>query len=103
MGQLSEPIKLSIFTLLQHLEYGKELKISKLFISFKKNSLFLFPINIRDFKPESVLFCQNQGKNGGKQTKSNFSRKQTKSNFFDKTDKVDTKVQNTFLNSIATE
>ena len=78
MGKLSEPIKSSIFTLLQHLGYEKASTTLKLFIK-KKQLICLFPINIRDFKPKKAFFAQKQGKNGGKQTKPKiFLGKQTK-------------------------
>ena len=59
----------------------KASKTLKLFICLRKNLVRLFPINIRDFKPKKAFFGQKQGKDGGKQTNSNF---------FWKTDKVNT-------------
>ena len=50
----------------------KASKTLKLLIFLKKILVCLFPINIRDFKQKKAFFGQKQGKNGGKQTKSNF-------------------------------
>ena len=56
----------------------KASKTHKLFIFLKKILVCLFPINTRDFKPKKAFFSQKQGKNGGKQTNSNFFQKNKK-------------------------
>ena len=81
MGKLSEPIKSSIFTLLQHLGDEKAFKTLKLFIFIKKILICLFPTNIRDFKQKSRFLAKNQQKMVG-------NRQNQKC--FGKTDKVKT-------------